>query len=326
MKPTHTHDNPISSYSLINTKLAGPQWLGLLFYLQFQEAVRTASLQADSPATSSDKAQHKLFHANLLLVEDNDIARNISKIILKQFGCEVQTTASGKEAFNLVMKNDYALMIVDIGLPDIQGDELTRMIREQEKAQGKKHLPIIGLTALTFDKTKEECLKAGMNMVIRKPLTYDATKDFLNQFLPASMAVSEEKPTTPSGKDERILQLQKYPLFDLNDGLMHLGGNKRILLDALLMLVLESIPTERAVLLQAHAIHDWETINHTILKLSGGALHCGALRLTQACQLFEGRWIAQDQAGLESLYLPLMMILDETEREVKAFLECEKQV
>jgi CheY-like chemotaxis protein len=269
----------------------------------------------------------KTTHPVVLLVEDNDIASNISQIILKQFGCEVKTTANAKEALVWATQGNADLMITDIGLPNMSGTELTMLIRAWEQSSHSRRLPIIGLTALAMDNMKKECLDSGMDTVVRKPLTHEITKEILSLYLQAQSSNSAKEKTALEGMpedDKKWFQLANYPVFDMAMGLRNLGGNKRILSDALKMLVEESIPYEMQNLQKAHAENDWGRIQAIVLKLNGGALYCGAVKMTHACQCFEDYWISGQRQLLEKIYIQLIAVLIETQKTIKSVLEPQK--
>ena len=77
------------------------------------------------------------------LVEDSPLLQHIVKMILEQLHCQVDMTSTGEEAVILCMKNSYHLVLLDIGLPGIDGVMAARLIREQEKGNNKQSTPII---------------------------------------------------------------------------------------------------------------------------------------------------------------------------------------
>lgn len=117
----------------------------------------------------------------ILVVEDHAIARKIAVAILEGLNCHVDTASDGREALTLFYKNNYHLILVDIGLPCINGFELVQEIRESER--NTTHLPIIALTAHTDNQYRLRCLTAGMNDCFAKPLTKEDAKNILNNFI-----------------------------------------------------------------------------------------------------------------------------------------------
>ncbi|AHE67926.1 PAS domain S-box [Legionella oakridgensis ATCC 33761 = DSM 21215] len=93
----------------------------------------------------------------VLVVEDNVIAQTVAKSILAQLDCDTDIAETGKKAVELWKQGHYDLMFMDIGLPDIDGYEVTRLIRVQELAKNT-HVPIIALTAHAGDEIKNAAL------------------------------------------------------------------------------------------------------------------------------------------------------------------------
>ena len=77
----------------------------------------------------------------------------------------------------------YILIFMDVGLPDMSGDVITKNIRRVERAFAASHIPIIGLTAHADDATKQECLNCGMNEIMSKPLTEEAAVMVLKDYI-----------------------------------------------------------------------------------------------------------------------------------------------
>lgn len=112
----------------------------------------------------------------VLLVEDDLICQQAEKEILAKHHCEVETAKTAREALELinhlhvdVLAKQYDFIFMDIGLPDINGDYVTEMIRKTE--EWVKPIPIIAVTGHGSPQDKERFLKKGISYVIVKPLT-----------------------------------------------------------------------------------------------------------------------------------------------------------
>jgi len=102
----------------------------------------------------------------ILLVEDERIAQIVNKMLLEELGYMITIAENGQQALDMAQKNDYSLIFMDIGLPDMDGIEVTLKIRNREKTQ---RIPIVALTAFMQADLKEKCLAAGMDQVLTKP-------------------------------------------------------------------------------------------------------------------------------------------------------------
>ena len=119
----------------------------------------------------------------ILVVEDNQIVSRITKDVLtREFDCHVDIAETGEDALDLVEKNIYALILMDIGLPDTDGCTVAEKIRAKSSNPNSK-APIVAVTAHAEDEEKEKFIRVGMNRVIIKPLD-KAVAQSLATFLP----------------------------------------------------------------------------------------------------------------------------------------------
>ncbi|MCL2440303.1 MAG: ATP-binding protein [Treponema sp.] len=123
---------------------------------------------------------------NLLVVEDVEINREILISLLHDTGLSIDCAENGKEALKMVEANTdkYDIVFMDVQMPVMNGHEATRRIRAFEASQYKKdkRIPIIALTANVFKSDIEDCLAAGMNDHLGKPLDIDRVIEKLRQW------------------------------------------------------------------------------------------------------------------------------------------------
>lgn len=120
---------------------------------------------------------------NVLLVEDDPLIQKFTYRLLIDCGCHVDVASDGKTALKKA-KNDYDLVLMDIGLPDIDGLTATREFREKVKDRKKKPI-IVALTAHVSNEDKERCLAAGLDAFLTKPATYYDFQQLLKKFFKA---------------------------------------------------------------------------------------------------------------------------------------------
>jgi len=108
----------------------------------------------------------------ILVVEDNDFNRILLRDTLREGGHEVTEAEGGLQAMELLGENRYDCIILDVRMPGMDGIELTRWLRQQELLSHSKTTPVIAYTADTEGKTREQCLAAGMQAVLFKPLDH----------------------------------------------------------------------------------------------------------------------------------------------------------
>ena len=134
----------------------------------------------------------------ILLAEDNIINQQVALGILQKLGLRADVVANGVEAVKAVETIPYDLVFMDVQMPDMDGLQATRRIREMEgeretpgtenRGQGietvKIHVPIIAMTAHAVQGDREKCLAAGMNDYVSKPVTPYSLGRVLERWLP----------------------------------------------------------------------------------------------------------------------------------------------
>ena len=121
----------------------------------------------------------------ILLVEDNELNREIALEILGEYGFHIDTAENGAQALEKVESSrsgDYDLILMDIQMPVMDGYEATRRIRLLENP-AKSSIPIIAMTANAFDEDRRAALDSGMNGFISKPLDLNELIQVLNRVL-----------------------------------------------------------------------------------------------------------------------------------------------
>lgn len=126
---------------------------------------------------------NQIFSAVVLVVEDNKVNQMVIKAALKYRGVGYESVANGREAVDAITGGGvFGLVLMDVQMPEMDGLEATRLIREWEKVSDRPRLPIIALTAGAFDEERERCITAGMDDFLVKPLDVDHLADILRKW------------------------------------------------------------------------------------------------------------------------------------------------
>jgi signal transduction histidine kinase/ActR/RegA family two-component response regulator len=120
----------------------------------------------------------------ILLVEDNPANLRVTQALLETLGCEVRTAVNGVLAVAAYREGRYDLVLMDCQMPEMDGYQATGAIRQIEAMLGHS-TPILALTAHAMDGSREECIAAGMNDQLSKPLTLAALTSKLLEWLSA---------------------------------------------------------------------------------------------------------------------------------------------
>jgi len=177
----------------------------------------TARLELASEFDSDEVPESRLLYAadlaavdfkgsRILLVEDNSTNQEITKDVLEKAGYYVDISDNGLDALVRVKSMSYDLILMDTQMPEMDGIKCSREIR---KVPGYSETPIIALTANAYERNRLNCLAAGMNDFIAKPVKVAALNDKIKHWLvqsnqktsvheqqPVSVAPVDNKPTT----------------------------------------------------------------------------------------------------------------------------------
>ena len=115
-------------------------------------------------------------HLSILLAEDNKVNQRLASRMLEKLGYDVEIAENGKEVIQIVEKNDFDLILMDVQMPEMDGFQATQKIRELEQ-NSNKHIPIIALTAYAMKGDREKCLSVGMDGYLSKPINFKDMKD-----------------------------------------------------------------------------------------------------------------------------------------------------
>ena len=141
--------------------------------------------RGDNPKVVNESAHHNLFPSlaglTLLIVEDEVDAREMVTLILEQCGAKIIATDSVKQALILYEQYQPDIIISDISMPNEDGYDLIRQIRESHDLQ--TDIPAIALTAYAREEDKQQALKAGFNMHLPKPIEPLQLIQSLSQFI-----------------------------------------------------------------------------------------------------------------------------------------------
>lgn len=146
--------------------------------------------------------------ARLLLVEDNPVNQKVALAVLKRAGLDVEVASDGAQAVDRVRDTEYALVLMDVQMPVLDGMSATRQIRQ---LPNRAALPIIAMTANAFEEDRRACLEAGMSDFIGKPVVPSVLyKGLLKWLAPdaglAAVSPDGEVTGTPAPVDAQRLQ------------------------------------------------------------------------------------------------------------------------
>ena len=185
------------------------------------------SAEADEMKNHAIPPGQRFSDTRILLVEDNAINRKIGSEMLRMAGIDVDTAQNGIEAVEKIQNTSYAAMLIDIQMPHLDGIEASRIIRQQFS---RDQLPIIAMSAHAKSAKWEECLEAGINDYILKPISKDALFTVLKKQLVSGHGDLSPAPAMQDlGKTgTEHIDMEGFPGLDIREGIDRLGGDRDV--------------------------------------------------------------------------------------------------
>lgn len=249
----------------------------------------------------------------VLLIEDNAIALKMIEHLLQQFGIRFLSAATGSKALELFQLHQFDWILSDIGLPDTTGINLAKQFRLHEQSHNRSRTPIIGLTAHTATDVENECLQAGMDRVITKPLRSNMLEELVRHY-----SNPELSPPVLTSTKEELLGINEYPLFDMVHGINNLGSE--IALKQILPLFIEENTKDLIKTTQAWEKQDLIEIHKITHKMKSSALYCGTIRMRHACEALEKHFQNNPKLYPQTLYQQFLQIHQETIAAIKNWI------
>ena len=148
------------------------------------ESVDVEEDTTDQIVTQYSISEDHKQHVRILLAEDNAVNQKIALHILeKKRGYHVDVVTNGKEALESLERSDYDLVLMDGQMPEMDGYEATRIIRDESSDVRNHNIPIIAITANAMKGDREKCLEAGMDDYISKPIKAQNLADTVERYI-----------------------------------------------------------------------------------------------------------------------------------------------
>jgi CheY-like chemotaxis protein len=134
------------------------------------------------PTLSSPEEHADRQSARILLVEDQPVNQKLTRLMLNRLGySQVDLAENGKEAVDLAAQHEYDLVLMDLQMPVMGGQDATREIRGNLRL---KHQPVIvAVTGYALPGVRESCYESGMNEFLTKPMSLDTLRETLSRTL-----------------------------------------------------------------------------------------------------------------------------------------------
>ena len=228
-------------------------------------------------------------HARILVAEDNITNQQVAVAVLKKLGLRAEVAANGAEAVKALETIPYDLVLMDVQMPEMDGFEATRQIRDPQSHVLDHRVPILAMTAHAMQGDREKCLKAGMDDYVTKPIDVPALIAALDKWL------------KPTGEGNRLLdgenkepaaasiREEEPPVFDraaLLDRVMNDEELARVVIEGFL----DDLPGQIQQLKDSVMAGDARQVEQQAHKIKGAAATAGGEALRAVA-------LAVEQAG-----------------------------
>jgi signal transduction histidine kinase/DNA-binding response OmpR family regulator len=264
---------------------------GSTFFVDLPLPVILKEAAPDSEGSSQENQQEDagvLAGARILLVEDNEVNRKVAIRLLEKLGVQVEVAVNGREAVERVAAQTYDLILMDCQMPEMDGYEATRHIRQHEAQTGRERVPIVALTAHALSGDREKCLAVGMDDYLSKPLKPGELKATLLNWLKAK---KNQTDVEKSQKEVRRMQLIDW------EHLEEITGGDVEFQVELFQEFIAQMPTLLSQLESALALGDAATFGRVAHTLKGSARSIGADPLAEDAYKLEQMGKAGDLSG-----------------------------
>src|SRR3990167_3499931 len=240
----------------------------------------------------------------ILLIEDNRIAQHIAEVLLSAKSCIVHLAKSGTEAIKSFIPGKFDLIFTDIGLPDMDGYQIVKKIRELENNTGFT-VPILGLTAHATLDSKKIAKNAGIDEMLSKPLTGKVIEEIFNKYVYCVQSVSELS-------ENPLPHLDKVIDFD---EVIRIFGKKSVVLE-MLREFLKTVDEKLKYLDELYQAKNFHELQIHVHKFHGGICYLCVPRLRQAVARLEDYVSSREIQQVEKY---LIKMKTEVEAVKKAF-------
>ncbi len=140
----------------------------------------------------------------ILVAEDNFVMQQLAVLRIRKMGLNAYPVSNGREVLEAIEKNEYALILMDCQMPEMDGFEATIAIRRNETKTGG-HTPIIAMTASAMVGDREHCITSGMDDYLSKPVSQEQLTEVLRRWLPKRLQRSKTRAEVVAPLDQIAL-------------------------------------------------------------------------------------------------------------------------
>jgi len=251
----------------------------------------------------------------VLVAEDNPVNQKLATRLLDKIGLSAETAVNGVEVLKSLEGGHYDLILMDVQMPEMDGVEATKKIRQREEKTGE-HVSIVALTAHSLVGDRERFLEAGMDDYLSKPLSANELYQIVRKYAPRRATPSRESP--PASREEKVGE--EAPLLALDDLRNRMAGDEGVIRE-IFQIFLEEITQARekvgGALRQRDPAGPLRSAAH---YFKGMSANISATALREAFLELEQRAAGGDVGDLGGLLERIWALEKRTVGEIKAYL------
>ena len=282
------------------------------------DALRPGGPLAAAPAEVADAAGRTAIALpapppiTVLVAEDNIINQKVATRMLSRLGYQADVVGNGAEAVDATAAVEYAAVLMDCMMPEMDGYEATRRIRARDALRDA--VPIIAMTANAMTGEREKCLAAGMDDYITKPVNREELGAVLDRLARRDISDGEASRRSAARPTPATPEAPASPALNpaMLEALGALGDDDDSFVAEVVELFLQDAPPRIASLAAALEQGAVETAQRAAHTLKGTSANIGAIEMQAICERLE----ASTRAGEQSRYGPLMASLEAAYRRV----------
>jgi len=269
--------------------------------LLLDESHRDASLRRIEPPPAANRAR-------VLVVEDNSVNQLVALGQLQRLGHHPVLAASGREAMDALRDGAFDIVLMDCQMPDMDGYEATRRIRQMDGSIAKT--PIVAITAHALAGEREKCLAAGMNDYLPKPVTIEQLGAVIRLWASKESAADLPEPDMMEGDDPFVLDRERVSSF------LAISRTQNGFLEGLVRTFRQDVPSRLDALRAAASAGDANDLAMAAHALKSSSGSVGAKRMFTAASTLE---LAARAGQLDGAGASIEQLAAEFTRVVKAY-------
>lgn len=244
---------------------------------------------------SSKNGEKSTKRFSILLVEDDQLAARVADHKLKEVNCKVDLAVTGEIAVQKASEQRYDLILMDIGLPEIDGFKVTEAIKQGSDSLNLE-TPVVALTAHVNEEKRELANQHGLVKILNKPLT-DEKRDYLMELCG----------DTPQGESESLDTDSK------ND----ISTNLSVMDKEMLQLLEESLSEYKEKINKSYQANDMDELKKIIHKFYGGLCYCPVLKLKAVTKKLKENLYSDKYTEVPDLVQNLLQGIDSLSESIK---------